>query len=518
MKILLIRPPAKFIKGAIKPAISLPTGLLYLAAVLEQTNRDVRIYDAQVNRNRPVLQDQDGTLHMGDDWDTVRTKITEQQPDLVGISCMFSAQMENALRLAELVKQVNPRIVTIVGGSHPTVRPKDFFEMTRAIDLVCLGEGEYTLREVVEKLNAGLTVSDTLGVAARDGESVRINAPRPRITPLDDLPLPAYHLLDLEDYFSLYARGYTDRPVPRTGGFERSVSLITSRGCPHQCIFCSVHLHMGRGWRAHSVDYVQRHLGLLTNTYGVRHIHFEDDNVSLDAGRFQGILKLLQVTHPPLSWDTPNGLRVDTLTKEILQLCRDSGCIYLIFGVESGNQQVLDNVVNKRLELETVVRASAWAKEIGIDAMAFYVIGFPKETKSQMEDTINFAVRLQAQYGITPYLFVATPLPGTRLESECIDNGYIPHALSPQDLAKMTQGAIFISTDTFSAADIESIKNSFLKRYRKNIIRQGIRLAIQNPLGSLYLLRHVVALWQVIPFSESVARTLQLSRWILRSR
>jgi radical SAM superfamily enzyme YgiQ (UPF0313 family) len=275
---------------------------------------------------------------------------------------------------------------------------------------------------------------------------------------------------------------------------------------------------MGRAWRAHSVDYVQRHLDLLTRRYNVRHIHFEDDNVSLDAKRFQGILKLLQGTSPSLSWDTPNGLRVDTLTKEILQMCKDSGCIYLIFGVESGNQQVLDTIVSKRLDLETVVQASAWVQEIGIDAMAFFVIGFPKETKSQMEDTINFAISLQAQYGVTPYLFVATPLPGTRLERECIDKGYIPHALTPQDLAKMTQGALCMSTDTFTAQDIELIKKSFLKRYRKNFIRQAIRLAIRNPLGSLRILRHVMAFWQVIPFSESVVRTLQLSRWVLRSR
>jgi anaerobic magnesium-protoporphyrin IX monomethyl ester cyclase len=518
MKSLLIRPPARFIEGAIKPAISLPTGLLYLASVLEQAGRTVGIYDAQLNNNRPVIRDADGTLHMGDSWDAVQAKIRAYRPDLVGISCMFSAQMENALRLAEIVKQIDPGIVTIIGGSHPTVRPADFFEKTSAIDLVCLGEGEFTLRDVVQKLAAKEALSDVPGIAVREKGTLKINPARPRISPLDEIPLPAYHLINLEDYFNLYAQGYTDRPIPRSSGFERSVSIITSRGCPHLCVFCSVHLHMGRAWRAHSVDYVKRHLDLLTGTYGVRHIHFEDDNVSLDARRFQGILKLIQDARPALSWDTPNGLRVDTLTRDMLQLCRDSGCVYIIFGVESGNQQVLDKIVNKRLDLASVLRAAAWAQEIGIDAMAFFVIGFPKETKSQMQDTADFAVGLQARYDVTPFLFVATPLPGTKLEQICIEEGYIPHALSPQELARMTQGAMYIGTDTFSAADIEEVKKSFLKRYRINVIRRGMAIMVRRPLGFIRILRHMNAFRKTLPLAESVATTLRLGNWIVKKR
>jgi anaerobic magnesium-protoporphyrin IX monomethyl ester cyclase len=517
MKTLLIRPPAKFIEGAIKPSISLPTGLLYLAAVLEQSRHTVSIYDAQLSRDRPVSPNSDGTLHMGDSWETISQRISQERPQIIGISCMFSAQMEYALHLAELVKSIDNNIITVIGGSHATARPHDFFDKTRAIDIACLGEGEFTLREIVERLEAGLDMSTIAGIAVRDGETLRINTQRPRNTDLDSIPFPAYHLIDLENYFRLYARGYTDRPIPKTEGFERSVSVITSRGCPYKCIFCSVHLHMGRSWRPHSVPYVKRHLELLISQYGVRHIHFEDDNISLHTERFRGILEVLSSAKPGLTWDTPNGLRVDTLSKDILLQCRDSGCIYLIFGVESGNQTVLNNIVDKHLDLETVTRASSWANKIGINVMAFYVIGFPGESPAQMMDTVHFALRLQGEYGVTPHLFVATPIPGTRLEQECIERGFIPESLSPQDLAKMTQGSLCINMDSFSKEDIGLALQAFYKGYRFNVIKQGVKLIIMNPHGIIRFIGQIMASWKTLPFTESVIRAIQLGRWIMRN-
>ncbi len=517
MKTLLIRPPAKFIEGAIKPSISLPTGLLYLAAVLEQAGHAVSIYDAQINVDTPVSPAGDNTLHMGDSWEAVSQRISDERPRIVGISCMFSAQMENALRLAELVKRIDGGITTIIGGSHASARPQDFFNKTRAIDIACIGEGEFTLREIVERLKTGLDVSSVPGTAVRDGETARINADRPRNADLDSIPLPAYHLIDLEDYFRLYARGYTDRPIPHANGFERSVSMITSRGCPYKCIFCSVHLHMGRAWRPHSVPYVKRHIELLREQYRVRHIHFEDDNISLNTERFQGILELLKAGKPKLTWDTPNGLRVDTLSREILVLCRDSGCVYLIFGVESGNQAVLSNIVDKHLDLETVIRASSWAKAIDLNVMAFYVIGFPGETPAQMMDTVHFALRLQDEYGVTPNMFVATPIPGTRLEQECIERGFIPESLSPQDLAKMTQGSLCLDMDSFSREDIGMALKAFYKGYRFNVIKQGISLILRRPQGIFRLLGQIMASRKTLPFAESVVRAVQLGRWIVRN-
>lgn len=517
MKTLLVRPPSKFITGALKPAISLPTGLLYLAAVLEQSGHPVNIYDAQLNIDRPVVLDATGAVHMGDSWEAVRTRIEAERPDIVGITCMFSAQMENAVRLAELTKQIDKRITTIIGGSHSTARPQDFFEKTNAIDIACIGEGELSLRDVVERLEAGQDLSDVPGIAVRDEKTCRISAYRPKITDLDSVPLPAYHLIELEHYFRLYAMGYTDRVVPRSDGFERSVSVITSRGCPYKCIFCSVHLHMGRAWRPHSVSYVKRHIDLLVSRYGVRHIHFEDDNISLNSERFQGILTLLSIAKPALTWDTPNGLRVDTLTPEIIRQCRDSGCIYLIFGVESGNQNVLNTIVDKHLDLKTVTRAASWAKEIGINAMAFYVIGFPGETPAQINETVAFALRLQAEYGVNPGLFVATPIPGTRLEKECIDREFITESLSPQNLAKMTQGSFFINMGSFTKEDIASAMKTYLKGYRNNVIKQGLILMFQKPLGLFRLVKQFRAFRRTLPFAESVVFSILLGRWIIRN-
>ena len=305
--------------------------------------------------------------------------------------------------------------------------------------------------------------------------------PRPRIEDLDDLPLPAYHLVDMEAYFRLDKQGYNGRPVGHGKGSKHAVSDISSRGYPFDCVFCSIHLPMGRKWRAHSVEYVGRHIEYLISKYGVRHIHFEDDNISANVKRFKGLLEALQNLGNVFSWDPPNGVRVDTLSKEILRDCKRSGCVYLVFGVESGNQSVLDRIVGKKLDLDTVTKAAAWCREISLDAMSFFVIGFPGETRRDMKDTADFALRLQREYDVNPGHFVATPLPGTRLERICIEKGLLEREPSPDLLAKITRGAEVLDGDTFSAKDVREMRDKFLKGYKRNVATNLAAFFARNP-------------------------------------
>ncbi len=132
---------------------------------------------------------------------------------------------------------------------------------------------------------------------------------------------------------------------------KRAISMVTSRGCPFNCCFCSVHLHMGRGFRAHSANYVLNHIEYVVEKFDVKNIFFEDDNLTLDLARFEAICDGLIAKKIKIGWETPNGVRADCLNLNLLQKMKKSGCKSVFFGVESGDQQILDNVICKSLTL-----------------------------------------------------------------------------------------------------------------------------------------------------------------------
>ena len=505
MKTLLIRPPATYPQGSINPSVGIPIGLLHIAAVLEQHGFAVEILDCQVNTDKPLFTNADGSLQMGLPWEEIAERISRADADIIGISAPFSAQLHNALHTAKLVRTLAPSALIVMGGNHPTVRSEDCFGMTDAIDLACIGEGELTMLEIVRTHSTGAETSTLAGTASRSGR----NPARERISALDELPLPAYHLIDMEAYFSLYAQGYTERIARRYPGSERAVSLITSRGCPFNCVFCSIHLHMGRKWRSHSVEYVKRHLDLLESRYKVRHIHFEDDNLSADPRRFREILLLLRDRDTMLTWDTPNGVRVDSLNRELIELCKASGCVYLVFGVESGNRRVLHEVVDKNLDLDTVTTAARWCREVGLDTMAFYVIGFPGEQLDEMRDTTRFALGLMKEFDVLPNLFVATPLPGTRLEAACIEKGYLKQPLRPEDYASMTQGGCLIVTETFSREEVTTVLSDFSRHVKQLFVRNALRFILYHPAIVPRMIREILWLSKSLPLAKAAYRVLE---------
>ncbi|MCC6620896.1 MAG: radical SAM protein, partial [Deltaproteobacteria bacterium] len=156
---------------------------------------------------------------------------------------------------------------------------------------------------------------------------------------------------------------------------------------------------------------------------GVRHIHFEDDIVNFDRNRWKAILRGLVERRWPLTWDTPNGVRADLLDRETIELSKASGCAYMVFGVESGSPRVLEDIVNKQLDLADIERAARDCHEVGLDTLAFYIVGFPGETRAEAEETYRFAFDLHARFGTTPILQVWRPYVGTDLHATATGAG-----------------------------------------------------------------------------------------------
>jgi anaerobic magnesium-protoporphyrin IX monomethyl ester cyclase len=460
MQVLLINPPQTFYPGSDPPAGNLPLGLMYIAAVLDKAGYKVEILDAFMNGS-PFRKLGD-TIVVGMPYEEIKMEIQRRKPDVVGIANPFTCQVDHAIKVANIVKEVDPTILTVAGGPHVPAVPVQFMEEAENIDIAVIGEGEYAMLDIVKVYEGTKKISEVRGILYRKNRGIMQNEPRPFIENLDDLPFPAYHLVDMEQYLS-------GNKIEYRSFKYRSISMVTSRGCPFNCCFCSVHLHMGKKFRAHSVDYVIKHIEYVVNKYKVKTIFFEDDNLTFDLKRFEAICDQIIEKQIKFNWETPNGIRADYLTQELLKKMKKSGCQSVFFGIESGDQYVLDNIIDKRLNLKTVVEVAKMCKEIGINTAAFYIIGFPGEKKEHMLRTVELALRLKREYDVGMLLHVATPSLGTRLYKECLKKGYIQGDLSSRAFAEVrqTRGMPLISTEDFMASEVKEIAAMAVQRYKK---------------------------------------------------
>ena len=460
MKVLLVNPPQIFYPGSDAPAGNLPLGLMYIAAVLDRAGVKVEILDAFMTG--AVFRKVGDMLEVGMPYGKIREEVERRKPDVVGIANPFTCQADNAVNVADLVKAVDPAILTVVGGPHATVVPKEFLREAKSVDVLVVGEGEYAMLDIVRYLEEHKDLGAVQGIAYREGDKVVMNSPRPLIEKLDELPYPAYHLVDMEQYLA-------PKSIEYRSFKNRALSMITSRGCPFNCCFCSVHLHMGKKFRAHSAEYVLNHIEHVVKKYRVKTIFFEDDNLTFDLKRFEAICDGIIERDLKFDWETPNGIRADYLTLNLLKKMKKSGCQSVFFGIESGDQFVLDNIVCKSLKLKDIVRVAEMCKDIGLKTGAFYIIGFPGEKKENMLRTVNLALRLKKDFDVGMHLFFATPSYGTRLYEECKQKGYIKADLTPRAFAEVrqTRGIPLIETEDFAAAEVKEIAAYANREYKK---------------------------------------------------
>jgi anaerobic magnesium-protoporphyrin IX monomethyl ester cyclase len=475
MKVLLINPPQTFYPGSDLPSGNLPLGLMYVAAVLEKDNAKVEILDAFM-ADEPVRKAED-TVEIGMTYDKIAEEIRARKPDVVGISNPFTCQTQHATKVADIVKEIDREIPTVVGGPHVSAVPEEFMAEARSIDFAVMGEGEYTMLDIVKLTEGKMKAEDVKGIAYRKDDKIIVNQPRSFLANLDELPYPAYDLVDMESYLN-------PKRIEYRSFKDRSISMITSRGCPFNCVFCAVHLHMGKAFRAHSVDYVVNHIKHVVDKYRVKTIFFEDDNMTFDLKRFDAICDRIIKEKIKFKWETPNGIRADYLTLDLLKKMKRSGCQSVFFGVESGDQHVLDDIISKSLDLNAVMNVAKMCKDIGLSTAAFYIIGFPGEKKEDMLKTVDFALKLKNDYDVGMLLHIATPSCGTRLYYQCKEKGYIQENLTPRAFAEVrqTRGNPLIGTEDFTPAEVKEVAAMAMDRYQ----RISMVNYIKNPIKTLH--------------------------------
>jgi len=377
-------------------------GLGYLAgSLLAAGYHEIYLYDAAVEEHEM----------------TIAELLQRQNFDVVGISSP-TPLIEHAWAAARAAKSHGA--VTILGGPHLTLMPDESMQHPE-VDLVVRGEGESTLIEILRTLEGDPGISANgdarrfkdaawkgiLGLSWRDIEGrVRHNLDRPLRPDIDNIPFPAHHLYKIDRYTNLQ---------PLTDGLDphaRAYTIVTSRGCPYKCTFCSKPI-TGDTWRPRSVENVIREWRMLVRDLRATEIGVTDDIWNLNLPRAKELCHALiseKLNNVP--WVTVHGMKVNHTDPELFRLMKSAGCKRVGFGVESGNEYILKQVVRKSQTLDMVRAAFKNAKNAGLQTMGFFILGMPYETEESMEETIRFALELDPDLA---NFMIAAPYPGTEL-------------------------------------------------------------------------------------------------------
>ncbi len=376
-------------------------GLAYLAAVSERRGDEVVIFDADVEDR------------------SVQDFIQEFRPHLVGITAN-TPQVKQAWRTARAIKEIHD-VPIVLGGPHVSVLPEESCEKPY-VDIVVRGEGEDAWIDISNRLEAFLKdqpsfstqaflhpeneiFDDCLGITYKtsDGQ-IHNNPDRPPIADLDSLPWPAYHHFRMEKYTNL-------QPATDRVDGARSFSILTSRGCPYRCTFCSQSI-MPIKWRSRSPENVLEEWRHLVEDLGAQEIGVLDDSANIRVKRLERLAHLLienQLNHVP--WIFVNGIRANLASKELLSLLKQAGLKRVAFGVETGDPEIL-RTIDKKVDHDTIRQAFKNAKEVGLETIAFMIIGLPGETRETMQRTIDFAIELDP---LIANFSMMTPYPGTKV-------------------------------------------------------------------------------------------------------
>ncbi len=475
MKICFVNPPYLLPdnwKGTVR--VSQQLGLAYVAAALEKAGHEVRIIDC-VAEGWKSTHAQDGKKYAGISFDELHDRIKKISPDAVGITT-FTSQKRSALQSAKAAKDADKKIIVFLGGPHISVRPEDCLS-DRNVDFVVMGEGEISTVEAINALQDGKSLSKIKGTGFKENDRLVMNERRQLIENLDELPLPARHLLPMEKYFAAARSMQTARVSDK-----KWASMITSRGCPYNCIFCSIHLSMGRKWRARSPENIIAEIEELVSRYGVEQVNFEDDNMSLNRERMEKICGMIIGKKIKIEWNCPNGLRADTLDEPLLMKMKEAGCTDIFVAAESGVQEVVDKIVGKGLDLKKVENAVVLCRKVGISVGVFFVLGLPGETKEDMKKTIEFGRKLRRLGASTCSFFVANPFYGTRLHQLARESGY----LTRDDGADIENGFLnldaMIRTPQFAPEDVKGLREQAMGEQDASAIMQ----VFKNPRMAKY--------------------------------
>ena len=468
MKVLLIYPQYTHSNAFDSRAPSM--ALFYLAAMLEKGGHDVQIIDASIGPVRRTGR----VYHYGLTDEETLARLQQTEFDVVGITCSFTARWRFVARLARQVKQLRPDVPVAVGGLFPTSEWEYCLEQCDCVDMIVLGEAELTFLKVVDGLAAGLSVKDAClnidGIAIREQGRPAVRDKTVYNDRLDEIPFPAWHLVDLESYFKVQRRIF-ELPVP-------CLPILSSRSCPNRCRFCNMYITHGRRWRPRSAENVLSEIEYLMRRFQIKHFYFIDDNFSLDLKRAKTVCRGILERGWKIRYNFHNGLSIKSIDRELLQLMKASGCTSVCLAVESGSERIRNQVYRKGLSTEKIEQVFQWCREEGIPTIGYFLVGAPGETRADFEESKALMARLPLSL-VTAGIF--TPYPQTELYDECKAKGWLLES-SAEDEDRVELYSSLLKTPDFTPEDVagwqKELYLSFIRYHWPSLLREWVR-----PLG-----------------------------------
>lgn len=460
MKIFLVKPvmPKRLVINCIPPI-----GLGYLATALRQQGfSEVKILDC-VKEGLNFLE--------------FKKQVQQYAPDIIGFQ-VFSQDLKSLEKSLALVKDINPKIITLAGGPHPSGLPEKTLKQFPKLDFLFCGEAEIGLPQLIKALPSLKHLDKIPGLGWRNkNQQIRVN-PQVSVKNLDKLGLPAWDLLQPQTY----------PEAPQGVVFRQSpiAPIMATRGCPFSCTFCAGWTISGKKIRRRSVAHVLAEIEFLYTQYGIREIHILDDNFTLDQEYLIKFCRQLIKKNWGLTWCCPNGVRLDTLNPKIIRLMKKAGCYYVSAGIESGSDRIL-KLMKKGTTTSIIRRKVDMVRKAGMTINGFFIIGFPGENKAEILKTINFARELnlsRAQF----YNYL--PLPRSEAYEKLIASGELKE--ESIDWSQIFQADVPYSPKNISHRELKELQKLAHRQFylRPKILYRLLR-EIHSPQQIKYLIRRV---------------------------
>ncbi len=437
-----------------------PLSLALIASLLEKGGWDVQLLDCGVE---------------GIDSYGLKRKMTEFKADFV-VFTTATPTIDSDLSVTRLAKEVCPNAKIACFGIQVTVFPDEAFHLTEGLDYIVRGEPEFTFRELAEALKGKGSISSILGVSYQGNGGIVHNPDRGFPDKLDELPFPAWHLINPIHY-----------RLPFSG---RPFLLITpARGCPYQCIFCAAMTYYGRKLRYHSPGRVVEEMKWVKDRFGIEDLLFWSEVFNARKDFVLALCDELERRNVRLNWVCSS--RVDQVDKETLKRIHQAGCWMISYGIESGCQEILDQS-KKEASLEQARNAVSLAKEAGLEVVGHFVLGLPGETRETIKETLRFAKGLGLDYA---QFYCAVPLPGTLLYDLARSNGW----LNTSDWKGYEQN--------YSVMDLPGLSSTEVMKLR----RKAYKVFYLRPQRIIRVLRQIKSFREL---GRLLKKSLNFSAWI----
>lgn len=404
--VTLLRCPIVFSAKTLNmSSVTPPLALAYLSSELRESGFSVTNIDSVGEKMDQVddVMPGSGMQYQGLSIEEILERI-DPKTDLLGVSCMFSSEWVHAKRIIKAIKNKYPELSIIVGGEHATALPEVVLEQCPEIDAIALGEGEETIIDLAESYRCQKGLEKIRGIAYRRKSEIIRTEPRQRIRKIDDIPWPAWDLLPIDAYLN---SGLSHGPYR-----GKTIPMLASRGCPYECTFCSNPVMYGKTYVTRDPEDLLDEIAVYQKKYGVQVIDFYDLTTITSRKWILRFCDLIIQREMSFSWQISGGTRTEAIDEEVIIKAKKAGCEYLGFAPESGSREVI-KVIKKRVDLKRMLKLFKIGVKHKVGTRANLIIGFPKETRFQIYETLYMQIKLALIGVLDAPIFEFTPYPGS---------------------------------------------------------------------------------------------------------